>query len=74
MSAWVFSFFLLIRFSRTRRPCFLRQLLDTHGVRLNVLGKTELLPASVQAAVLKAEDMTRHNDRCVPLSLIWRRR
>jgi undecaprenyl pyrophosphate synthase len=49
---------------------FQRQLLDTHGVRLNVLGKTELLPASVQAAVRKAEDMTRHNDRCVVLFIL----
>jgi len=45
--------------------CQQGQLLDTHGVRLNVLGKTELLPPSVQAAVRKAEDMTRHNDRAI---------
>jgi len=40
-------------------------LLDEYGVRLNVIGKTELLPESVQKAVRKAEDMTRHNDRYV---------
>jgi len=41
------------------------ELLDTHGVRLNVLGKTELLPLSVRAAVRKAEDLTRHNDHAI---------
>ena len=40
-----------------------RDLLDKHGVRLNVVGKIELLPQSVQGAIRKAENMTRHNDR-----------
>ncbi|PSR71378.1 hypothetical protein PHLCEN_2v12754 [Hermanssonia centrifuga] len=39
------------------------ELLDEYGVRLNVLGKTELLPSRVQVAIRKAEEMTRHNDR-----------
>jgi undecaprenyl diphosphate synthase len=46
-----------------------RQLLDEYGVRLNILGKTELLPPTVQAAVKKAEDMTRNNERFVYISL-----
>ncbi|KAF8633468.1 hypothetical protein AX15_001428 [Amanita polypyramis BW_CC] len=40
-------------------------LLDEYGVRLNVIGKTKLLPESVQRAVQKAESMTRHNDRAI---------
>jgi len=38
-------------------------LLDQYGVRLNVIGRVELLPKSVQTAVHKAENMTRHNDK-----------
>lgn len=41
------------------------EILDRHGVRLNVLGRRELLPPSVQAAIEKAENMTRHNNACV---------
>lgn len=40
-------------------------LLDEYGVRLNVLGRKELLPEGVQRAVEKAENLTRHNDRYV---------
>ncbi|KAF8967372.1 Decaprenyl diphosphate synthase-like protein, partial [Flammula alnicola] len=40
-------------------------LLDEYGVRLNVVGKTELLPESVQKAVQEAEGMTRHNNRAI---------
>lgn len=40
-------------------------LLDEYGVRLNVLGRKELLPEGVQRAVEKAEKLTRHNDRYV---------
>jgi ditrans,polycis-polyprenyl diphosphate synthase len=40
-----------------------RDLLDEHGVRLNIVGKIELLPQSVQIAVRKAENMSRHNNR-----------
>ena len=41
----------------------LRDLLEKYGVRLNVLGKTELLPLSVQEAIHRAEEITRHNTR-----------
>ncbi|TFY60319.1 hypothetical protein EVJ58_g5234 [Rhodofomes roseus] len=40
-------------------------LLHEYGVRLNVLGKTSLLPPNVQAAIRKAEDLTRDNDRAI---------
>ncbi|KII88333.1 hypothetical protein PLICRDRAFT_175932 [Plicaturopsis crispa FD-325 SS-3] len=40
-------------------------LLDEYSVRLNVLGRTELLHPTVQDAIRKAEDMTRHNDRAI---------
>jgi len=40
-------------------------LLEEYGVRLNVIGKVELLPESVQHAVRKAECMTKHNDRAI---------
>ncbi|KAF5378350.1 hypothetical protein D9615_008762 [Tricholomella constricta] len=40
-------------------------LLDQYGVRLNVVGRTELLPESVQEAVRKAERMTQHNNRAI---------
>ncbi|KAF8641724.1 hypothetical protein AX16_009843 [Volvariella volvacea WC 439] len=40
-------------------------LLDEYGVRLNVLGRKELLPPSVQEAVRRAEDLTRHNTRAI---------
>lgn len=42
-----------------------RDLLGEYGVRLNVLGKTSLLPPRVQAVITKAEEMTRHNNRLV---------
>jgi undecaprenyl pyrophosphate synthase len=38
-------------------------ILHEDGVRLNILGKRELLPPAVQQAARSAEDMTRHNDR-----------
>ena len=37
--------------------------MDQYGVRLNVLGKRELLPPSVQAAVREAEELTAKNSR-----------
>ncbi|KAF8967273.1 Decaprenyl diphosphate synthase-like protein [Flammula alnicola] len=40
-------------------------LLDEYGVRLNVVGKPQLLPDSVQKAVQKAENMTCHNNRAI---------
>lgn len=43
-----------------------RELLDKYGVRLNILGKKELLPPGVRARGQQAEDMTRHNKRWIP--------
>ncbi|KAF8187430.1 Decaprenyl diphosphate synthase-like protein [Pholiota molesta] len=40
-------------------------LLEQYGVRLNIVGNTKLLPESVQAAVRRAEDLTRHNERAI---------
>ena len=40
-------------------------LLDRYGVRLNVIGRTELFPPAVRAAVERAEEMTRGNNRAV---------
>ncbi|KAF7796476.1 hypothetical protein EIP86_007653 [Pleurotus ostreatoroseus] len=40
-------------------------LLDQYGVRLNVLGQKERLPASVRDAIKRAEDMTAGNDRAI---------
>jgi ditrans,polycis-polyprenyl diphosphate synthase len=40
-------------------------LLDAYGVRLNVLGKTELLPTALQRAAHDAEARTRHNTRAI---------
>jgi ditrans,polycis-polyprenyl diphosphate synthase len=45
---------------------FFSALLSKYGIRLNVLGQRELLPSHVQAAIEKAEGMTRHNTRYVP--------
>lgn len=49
------------------------ELLDRHGIRLNVLGRKDLLPPRVQDVVRRAEHMTRHNDRamlnlCMPFA------
>lgn len=43
---------------------------DRHGIRLNVLGRRELFPPNVQAAVQEAEDLTRHNNTWVSASCI----
>ncbi|RDB22883.1 Dehydrodolichyl diphosphate synthase complex subunit SPAC4D7.04c [Hypsizygus marmoreus] len=40
-------------------------LLDQYGVRLNVVGRTELLPESVQQAVRRAESLTRHHHKAI---------
>ncbi|PCH37650.1 Di-trans-poly-cis-decaprenylcistransferase [Wolfiporia cocos MD-104 SS10] len=51
--------------SRLLEICQYGELLDQYGVRLNVIGKTALLPDRVRAAINKAESMTRHNDRAI---------
>lgn len=38
-------------------------MLDEYGVRLNVLGKTEMLPENVQKSVRVAQEMTKKNDK-----------
>ena len=40
-------------------------MLDQYGIRLNVIGKRELLPENVLVAVEKAEEMTRKNNKYV---------
>jgi ditrans,polycis-polyprenyl diphosphate synthase len=39
------------------------ELLEQHGIRLNVIGRKDHLPPNVQAAVKKAEDLTRNHDK-----------
>lgn len=41
-------------------------LLDEYGVRLCVIGRVSMLPEDVQEAVRHAEELTRHNNKCVP--------
>ncbi|KAF8870962.1 Decaprenyl diphosphate synthase-like protein [Gymnopilus junonius] len=41
------------------------EFLEKHGVRLNVVGNKELLPAAVQKAAREAEGRTRHNTRFI---------
>lgn len=43
-----------------------RGLLAQHGVRLNTVGKTNLFPPEVQAALAKAEELTKDNQKWVP--------
>ena len=38
-------------------------MLDKYGVRLNVLGKIEMLPENVQKNVHVAHEMTKNNDK-----------
>lgn len=39
------------------------EMLDQHGVRLNVLGRIEMLPENVQKSVHVAQELTKKNDR-----------
>ena len=43
--------------------CDFSEMLDQYGVRLNVLGRTEMLPENVQNSVRIAQEMTRKNDK-----------
>lgn len=56
-----YAFILFLSIFYSMMTC--SDLLDQYGVRLNVLGKKSLLPVSVQNAVEKAENLTRHNKR-----------
>ncbi|KDQ31462.1 hypothetical protein PLEOSDRAFT_1075531 [Pleurotus ostreatus PC15] len=40
-------------------------LLDQYGVRLNIVGRKDMLPEDVQVAARQVEDMTRHNTRAI---------
>jgi len=41
------------------------ELLDQYGVRLNVLGKIDILPENVQKSVRIAQEMTKNNDKAI---------
>ncbi|KAL9931492.1 hypothetical protein V8E36_009657 [Tilletia maclaganii] len=48
-----------------------RQIIAKHCVRIRIIGRTDLLPAHVQAAVHKVESITKNNDKallniCIP--------
>lgn len=45
--------------------------LGKRGLRLNVLGRRELLPPAVQEAVEYAENLTRHNNVCVQFCSVF---
>ncbi|CAL1705674.1 unnamed protein product [Somion occarium] len=45
--------------------CQYGDLLDEHGIRLNVIGNKTLFPPRLQAASRKAEEMTRKNNRAI---------
>jgi ditrans,polycis-polyprenyl diphosphate synthase len=38
-------------------------MLDQHGVRLNVLGRIEMLPENVQKSVRVAQEVTKNNSK-----------
>jgi len=40
-----------------------RGILTEHGVRLNTVGKTHLFPPEVRAALDKAKELTKNNQR-----------
>ncbi|KAJ3718132.1 putative undecaprenyl diphosphate synthase-domain-containing protein [Lentinula guzmanii] len=59
--------------SKLLELCSHGDLLQEYGVKLNVIGRRTLFPDSVQAAVCKAEDLTKGNNRsilnvCMPYS------
>ena len=50
-----------------RRVRGFSEMLNQYGVRLNVLGKIEMLPENVQRSVRIAQEMTKNNDKYVAL-------
>lgn len=44
---------------------YISDFLEEHGIRLNVIGRVELFPKSVQRAIREAEKKTQHNNRYV---------
>lgn len=49
--------------------CCSSNLLQEYGVKLNVIGKIQMFPESVQTAVRKAEDLTKRNNRWIAISI-----
>ncbi|KAL9715505.1 cis-prenyltransferase [Leucoagaricus gongylophorus] len=45
--------------------CHKSDFLDEHGIRLNIIGRVELFPKSVQRAIREAEKKTQHNNRTI---------
>ncbi|KAJ8475428.1 hypothetical protein ONZ45_g15615 [Pleurotus djamor] len=50
---------------KLRELCSHGNLLEEYGVRLNVVGRKDLLPERVQAAAREAEEITKHNSRAI---------
>ena len=49
-------------------------MLDEYGVRLNVLGKVDMLPENVLKSVRIAQEMTKNNNKYAalnPFSIFW---
>ena len=51
--------------TKLKELCRHGDLLQQYGVRLNVVGRKDMLPDSVREAVHVAEEMTMNNDRCL---------
>ncbi|KAL1720108.1 Decaprenyl diphosphate synthase-like protein [Schizophyllum commune] len=51
--------------TKLKELCRHGDLLQQYGVRLNVVGRKDMLPDSVREAVHVAEEMTRNNDRAI---------
>jgi ditrans,polycis-polyprenyl diphosphate synthase len=46
-------------------------LLEKYGTRLNIIGRTSLLPAELQAVVKKAEALTKDNNKWVLIKSLF---
>jgi ditrans,polycis-polyprenyl diphosphate synthase len=49
--------------NQTNQTSRRRGVLAEHGVRLNTIGKTQLFPPAVQAALAEAKELTKNNNR-----------
>ena len=47
-------------------------ILDHYGVRINVIGRKDLLPYTLQDAIRHVEQITENNTRCVPTHALLR--
>ena len=45
--------------------------MDQYGIKLVVVGHRDMLPERVKAAAEKAEDMTKNNQRCALMLLLY---